>query len=314
MEKVTKSRKAGHAVIGSPSRRASLFQRLEENLASFTPSERTIANYLLENRTMIAFESAASLADKLRISAVTVGRFCRRIGYRHFKELKADLKVDAAGIPWPVGDALRSFVSSGPDEAQLQQALRQEVAALVEAYKLVGTPMWNDVARRLAQSDVLHVVGFQTERGLAAQFAHLLQYVRRDVRLADTSAGNFAEILADGRPNRCLVMFETRRYSQQALALAEAASDQGITVVIITDKYCDWARRFTPYVFAMSTDTGLFWNSMVALVAVTTLLGNSVVAELGTTVEERLSKHSDLYATFTGHVSPRRRKRQPTES
>src|SRR5688500_3043550 len=142
MEKVTKGRKAGHAVIGSSSRRASLFQRLEENLASFTPSERTIANYLFENRTMIAFESAASLVEKLRISALPLGRFCRRSVYRHFKELKADLKVYAAGIPWPVGDALRSFVSSGPDEAKLQQALRQEVAALVEAYKLVGTPMW----------------------------------------------------------------------------------------------------------------------------------------------------------------------------
>src|SRR3546814_5968400 len=76
-----------------------LFQRLESGMEQFTQSERTIANFLLGNRQLIAFESAASLAEKLQISPATVGRFCRRIGYRHFKALKADLKINAAGVP-----------------------------------------------------------------------------------------------------------------------------------------------------------------------------------------------------------------------
>lgn len=314
MAKATLQGKRTKADSHSASSEGSLFQRLEAGLPEFTPSERTIANFLLGNRNMIAFESAASLAEKLRVSPVTVGRFCRRIGYRHFKELKADLKVNATGIPWLVGEELSSFVTSGPDEKKLEQSLRQDVAALVEAYKLVGTPKWNEIVKLLAHSSIVHVVGFQTERGLAAQLAHLLQYVRRDVRIADTSAGNFAEILADGRPNRCLVIFETRRYSQLAYNLCESAHAQKIPIVIVTDKYCDWGRKFTPYVLAMSTDTALFWNSMVALVAVTTLLGNSVVTELGTTVEDRLSQHSELYQRFTGHVGRSRRKTFPSRS
>lgn len=314
MGKPTLKRKTAEAATSPAHHGGSLFERLEAELGDFTPSERTIANFLLGNRAMIAFESAASLAEKLRVSPVTVGRFCRRIGYRHFKELKADLKVNASGIPWPVGDALSSFVASGPDEKKLEQSLRQDVAALIEAYKLVGTPKWNEIVKLLAHSDIVHVVGFQTERGLAAQLAHLLQYVRRDVRIADASAGNFAEILADGRPNRCLVIYETRRYSQLAYNLCESAHAQKIPIVIVTDKYCDWGRKFTPYVLAMATDTALFWNSMVALVAVTTLLGNSVVTELGTTVEERLSQHSELYQHFTGHVGRGKRKSFPSRS
>ena len=287
---------------------SALFRRLESGMEEFTQAERTIANFLLGNPHLIAFESAASLAEKLQISPVTVGRFCRRIGYRHFKALKIDLKANAAGVPWMVGEELSRFVASGPDQKKLQQALRQDVAALVEAYKLVGTPQWDTIVKLLAHSTILHIVGFQTERGLAAQLAHLLQYVRKDVRLADTAAGNFAEILADDRANRCLVVFETRRYSELAYQLCQSASAQGIPVVIITDKYCDWARKFTNHILAISTDTGLFWNSMIAIVAVTTLLGNGVVAELGTGVEKRLAMHSDLYQRFTGHVGRGRHK------
>src|SRR3546814_15439967 len=239
-----------------------LFQRLESGMEQFTQSERTIPNFLLGNRQLIAFESAASLAEKLQISPATVGRFCRRIGYRHFKALKADLKINAAGVPWLVGEELSNYVTSGPDEKKLQHALRQDVTALVEAYKLVGTPQWDAIVHLLAHSSIVHVVGFQTERGLAAQFAHLLQYVRKDVRLADTAAGNFAEILDDDRPNRCLVVFETRRYSELAYQLCQSAQARKITVIIITDKICEWERTFNHNIFAMSTDNGLVWKSV----------------------------------------------------
>src|SRR3546814_6161230 len=100
----------------------SLFQRLESGMEQFMHSERTIANFLLGNRQLIAFESAASLAEKLQISPATVGRFCRRIGYRPFKALKADLKINAAGVPALGGEELSNSVTSGPDETNLKPA------------------------------------------------------------------------------------------------------------------------------------------------------------------------------------------------
>lgn len=50
-----------------------LLQRLENSLRDFTPAERAIANFILNNRGGIAFESADSIAEKLDVSSVTVG-------------------------------------------------------------------------------------------------------------------------------------------------------------------------------------------------------------------------------------------------
>ena len=285
-----------------------LFVRLEGEMEQFTDSERLIANFLLTNRQAIPFETGNSLAAKLAISPVTVGRFCRRLGYDNFRELKTAFKFDVAVAPWPVGEGLRSMLQAGKAEPALQRDLDLNIAGLIEVYRLAETPEWRAIVNRLAHAPTVHVVGFQTERGLAAHFAHLLQYVRAGVQLANLADGHFADILIDGAKNDCVVIVETRRYSRQAQNLARLCHDRGLNLVIVTDKYCHWARKYTDHVLALPTESGLFWDTMVPLSAALSLLANGVVLELGSGVEKRLARVSDLYQEFVGHVGQAARK------
>jgi len=285
-----------------------LFAQIESEMDQFTESERLIANFLLTNRQGIPFETANSLAAKLAISPVTVGRFCRRLGYRNFRELKNAFKFDVAVAPWPIGDGLRSVLQAGSGQPALQRDLDLNIAALVEVYRLAGTPEWQAIVERLAHAANLHVVGFQTERGLAGHFAHLLQYVRAGVRVTDLSAGHFSEILLDGTKNDCVVIVETRRYSRQAQTLARHCHDLGLNLVIVTDKYCHWARKYTSHVLALPTESGLFWDTMLPIFAALSLLANGVVLELGSGVEKRLAQLSELYQEFVGHIGQPGRK------
>lgn len=285
-----------------------LIERLRDELDEMTESERLIATYMISERHDLPFETAASLAHKLQVSAVTVGRFCRRMGYQNFRALKEDLRSDAAALPWYAGDIEALAKGKAPDR-DLKKDLDANLAGVTEVYRMAATPEWARIVQLLANASELIVAGFQTERGLAMHFAHLLQYVRPDVRIADLSAGNFADVLASDRPGRCLVIVETRRYSRHAQLLAEQAKEQGIAIVFITDKYCHWARKVTPHVLALATEGGMFWTTMVPLVAALTLLANGVVLAIGAKAEPRLERVSDLYQTFTGHVG--QKKRQP---
>jgi len=55
----------------------------------------------LEN---LSFEKAASLATKVCLSELTVGRFCRSIGYDGCKDLKKNLRNDIGDQPWLIGE------------------------------------------------------------------------------------------------------------------------------------------------------------------------------------------------------------------
>lgn len=285
-----------------------LFAQLRSEMDRMTASERVIANFLLTNRQAVPFETANSLAAKLAISPVTVGRFCRRLGYRNFRELKTAFKFDVAVAPWPIGEGLRSMLQSGGGEPALQRDLDLTIAGVIEVYRLAETREWQDIVALLARCATLHVVGFQTERGLAAHFAHFLQYVRPGVRLADLAAGSFAEILLDGTQHDCVVIVETRRYSRQAQLLARNCKQRGLPLVVVTDKYCHWASEYTSRILALPTESGIFWGTTVPILAALALLANGVVLALGNRVEQRLAEVSDLYQEFVGHVGKPARK------
>lgn len=268
-----------------------------------TRSERSIASYMLGNLTSLPFETASTVAAKVGLSEPSVGRFCRSIGYKHFKELKADLKADIGDGPWLIGDRLKNYRDRsrrGNDE--LARGLDLEIAALVSNYELARTREWKRAVKRLAHVPDIFIAGFQTERGLAQYMVNQLHYLRPNVHLVDIAAGNFSEVLLADPRKINLIVIEARRYSRLARLLAVEARAAGIATTLITDTFCDWAHDLVSEVFSVQTDINQFWDSTSPIASLIALLVNSIFNELGPSVEQRMNKVADLYSNFTGHV------------
>jgi DNA-binding MurR/RpiR family transcriptional regulator len=289
-----------------------LLRRLQAEMDRYTAAERAVAAHILAHYATLAFETAESLAERVGISEITVGRFARKLGYRNFKALKKELKDGTVeALPWLIGEELVEFVGSHGETREQDGNCQREINALLAVYKLAETPEWAACVTLLAQSKSVHVAGFQTERGIAMLLANRLQYMRDGVQLVDLGAGNYADVFASGEQDRCLVVVDVRRYSRQAYLITEQASQQGIPVILLTDVYCDWAPRFTPHIIAVQTQTGAFWSSPVALTCAVHLLLNSAIKLIGPHVEERLEQLTRLHKTFTGfagHQTPRPRR------
>ena len=283
-----------------------LLQRLQADLESYSAADRAIVTYILRHYATLAFETAMTLAEKVGVSEITIGRFTRKLGYRNFKAMKNELKDSSEeGFPWLVGEQLQHFVEASglPDEAD--GSMQREVKSLLEVYRLAETPQWAAAVELLAKSRTVQIAGFQTERGIAMLLANHLQFMRDRVRLVDLTAGNYADVFAtdeDEDEDRCLVVIDIRRYSRQSYLIAEQASQHGIPLIVLTDLFCDWAPRFTPHVLAVPTQTGMFWSSPVALVCAVNLMVNSVIKQIGTKVEARLETLTRLHQSFTGYA------------
>jgi DNA-binding MurR/RpiR family transcriptional regulator len=85
--------------------------RVRAALPGLRPSERRIAEALLDNPAAAATRTVAELAAACRTSTTTVVRFYQRIGYRRFKDLRIDLtrestreQLETAGLPAASGD------------------------------------------------------------------------------------------------------------------------------------------------------------------------------------------------------------------
>ncbi len=283
--------------------RESVQQRLSACLDRATKAERTIATYMLANLTSLPFETAATLAAKVGLSEPSVGRFCRSIGYKHFKALKADLQGDIGERPWLIGDRLKEYRErSRKGDDELARGLELEIAALIGNYELAHTKEWKRAVKRLAQVPQIFVAGFQTERGLAQYLVNQLQYLRPGVHLADLAGGNFAEVLLNNPRQVSLVIIEARRYSRLARRLAVEARTAKVPTTLITDSYCDWAHDLVDEIFVVQTELNQFWDSSAPMASLIALLINSIFNELGPSVEARMNAVSALYGRFTGIV------------
>ncbi len=283
--------------------KSSVSQQLSKSLTNASKADKAIANLMLAQLNTIPFETAASLASMVEVSEATVGRFCRSIGYKSFKDLKNNLRKDLGDKPWLISDRLRDFqqqAKSGED--QLARGLELEIAGLVQIYELAQTDEWKRVVKRLATMPAVFATGFQTERGMAQIFVNQLQYLRDRVQLLDLEGGNFTELLVSEKGQSCLVIFEARRYSRMAPLLAIEARNAGIPTTLITDAFCDWGRDLVDEMFIVPTEFNLFWESTAQMATLTNLLVNGVFIELGPEVEERMDEVSRLYSRFTGHV------------
>ncbi len=285
----------------------SLRGRLSDANAFASKAERALASYMLAELATLPFETAASLAKKVAVSEPTVGRFCRTLGYKSFKDLKSHLRLDMGDQPWLIGDRLRDLRARNlAGENQLVRGLELEMAALVAVYEIANSPGWESAVKRLATAKTVFATGFQTERGMAQIFVNQLQYLRDGVELLDLAGGNFAQLLVRDNAGATLVIFEARRYSRLARELATQAKAAGIPVTLITDPYCDWGREVADEMFVVPTQFNLFWESTAQMASLANLLINGVFMQLGPEVEDRMNRIASLYDRFTGHVGSAR--------
>lgn len=275
-----------------------LADRIAEAQPTLTPSERAIASHMLANAHLLPFDNAAAIAAKVGVSPMTVSRFLRTLGYGGMVELKDELRGAAPDPGLLVSDRIeRLRAKPGPEDA-LRENLQLEVDALVGVYEQVGRPPWKRAIERLATCDRVFVTGFQTLAGLASDFAVRLNYLRANVSMIDGRDGVFAELLASTARSPCLVLFEMRRYTRFSIQLASACKERSIALLIVCDRHCRWAHEYTDDVFAVATDSRLFWDSQAPFLSLTNLLLDDVVRRLQPAAQERLNRLRDLQEHF----------------
>ncbi len=282
---------------------SNLRQRLQACLLDGSKADKAIASYMLAQLAGMPFETAATLATKVAVSEATIGRFCRSLGYKSFRDLKQQLRQDIGDRPWLISDRLEDFRQrSLSGEDQLARSLQLEIAGLVGLYELAHSESWKRTVSRLATAPSIFVAGFQTERGMAQYLVNQLHYLRDGVRLLDSAGGNFSEVLLSDAAAPSLVIFEARRYSRLAKVLAQEAKAAGLHTILVTDAFCDWGRALVDEMLVVSTEFNLFWDSSAQMASLVSLLVNAIFIELGPQVEARMDRIAALHGRVTGNV------------
>jgi DNA-binding MurR/RpiR family transcriptional regulator len=273
---------------------------IQTRLPELSTSEQAVAAHLAAHPEQLPFETAQTLAKRLGVSAMTVGRTLKALGYRGLGQLRAEMRfeVPEGSAPWTKRGASPTLPALKSEERL--RALRAEVEAIEAVYALSETPAWAEAVVKIASARQVFVAGFGDERGLAILFCDHLGYVRSGVRYLSIENRAFVELAEEAGPDICLVLIDTRRYSRWFRMLAQRSVGLGVPVVIATDAYCRWAARLTPHVLQARTDSGQFWDNHAPISSLLNLLTEDVIDRLGDAVHSHLNVASEYKASFMG--------------
>lgn len=264
-------------------------------------SDRLIAHYIERNLAEIPFETAKSIASRLELSPMTVGRYLRRMGFDGLDQLKHELRRGSSNPAWQVKgpvDRLREDIREGKLLAGL---IQEQINNLGLVYELTTSPEWQQAIEALIGASEVYVAAYQNVRGIAQYFASQLSYTRSRVQFVDGLNGTYSELLDGSVEGRVLFLHDVRRFAAKAKPLAMEARRAGVKVILYTDEYCPWAAEVSDICLVVPGSHGPLWDGAATTIAVMDLMLSNIIVVLGDEVSERvgmLTRLQDVFGDF----------------
>lgn len=249
-------------------RRLSPLVRLRS--AELTTSEAKLAQVLADRYPEAALLSARGMAIAAGASPASVTRFAKKLGYRDYAGLQADLAVE-----------MRARLSSPPKRLSvkghgrrksastlLQEVISQDASNLQATVLMLDEQQLEAFVRRLVTSTRArtYVVGSKKGAVVARYFALQLAQLRAGVVLL-TLSDHLADELLDLSPHDLLVVFEPRRATRALVRVVREARSVGMHVAAFTDEQPPAVLAESDFLFLTKVDAISVFDSYAAMFA-----------------------------------------------
>lgn len=255
-------------------------QTFEERLKTIrlTKSNRIIAEYCLNNKSEIAFLSAAELAEQVGVSDATVVRFAKSLGYSGFLELKQiwqseiyqQVNTNDSVVNPVVKFLTRKTFNNDSSNFNFENAELVYMNLIHET--IINNPqsILEEAADQLYSSRNKLIVGIRTRSSAAIAFSTILRMSTTNViEIIEEGYHNYQKTISLSKED-CVCFFTFGRFSIFEQILLNHIKEVGAFLIVVTDKRASNAALASDLLLHSVGDINLPFYSSV---------GNIVLAE-----------------------------------
>jgi DNA-binding MurR/RpiR family transcriptional regulator len=242
---------------------------LTRSMKSGTPSERRIAKYLIEHLAELPFETAATLAEKLSLSPMTVGRFLRSLGYRQLSDIREHLREETH---------ITETTPAAPQEAPqtpLSSLMLQQIQAVQAVYDLAGQSVWKTALNNIADSKNVYVASSAEGFGICRYFYTKLLESREHVHYLQRDGATYIALMDEPIEGTLLILMDCGGNLAALQRLAKMAMKAGYKTMLITTRFYEWGPDSADICLTIPLGQN-GGHSMLQLVAITEFMLHSL--------------------------------------
>ncbi len=203
---------------------------ISKHFAAMTRAEREVGKFVLDHPGEVILLSMQALADRVGVSDNSVLRFCRTCGHSGYVDFKTALLPSVIAQQ---GSIYRQVKREDSFAKQQQKVMENIVSAVERTYHDVRDAEITLVAKKLASSSGVCVVGLAGSAGVAMVFSDsLLSIGKSSVALSDrVEIERYCSCLREGA---VLIGFSASGETPEVLNAVGRAKENGAFTVLIS--------------------------------------------------------------------------------
>jgi DNA-binding MurR/RpiR family transcriptional regulator len=276
------------------------------HFSALTRAEKQLATSLLDNYPVSGLGSITTVAENAGVSTPTVARMVQKIGFRGFPDFQASLHQELeATLSNPIAKHDR-WAANAPGTHILNRFADAIINNMRETLSGLATPEFDGAAALIAdrKRDV-YVVGGRITKALAEYLFTHLQVVRPGVTQIAANASAWPHYVLNMKPGDVLVIFDIRRYEQEMEALAGAARERKVEIILFTDQWTSPVAKIATSVFRVHIEAPSAWDSSVVSLFIVEALIEAVQSSEWTQTRDRMTTLEQLFEESRAFRKPR---------
>jgi len=264
--------------------------RVRAILPDLHPTERRLAEAVLDFPGDMAGYSASEIAELAKVSNATVSRFVRKLGYASYDEARKAVREEGR-----TGSALLRFgTAQDARTGTVAQHLEQSRLNLDTTYEGLASESVDDIAKALHAARRVWLAGFRAGYPLASYLGWQIQQVLPHVSVLPKPGETLAESVATMVADDVVILLLLRRNPKMAWTLAEAAIATGAHVALLGDVPSMEALPARWHLPCATTSAGPLLNH-VGVMAVCNLLAARTLELSGPEGRQRMGHIEDMH-------------------
>lgn len=260
-----------------------------------TPTERRIAEAVLEEPTLLAFGTVSDLADRVGTSRPSIVRFATKLGFEGYADLQRQVRSGLSRELSRPTERIRIPESSRP---RARSALEDALASVFEA---LDEERIGPLARPLVEARNVWILTGETSRAGAHVLSSGLAMIRPGVHLVEEHSSG--RDLSSAGAEDAAVVLDFARYRHHAVTAARTLAALGVRIVAVTDGPLSPLASLTDTWCEIRVPATGPFDSSVPAVAAAELLVAHVADKLQDEARERIDRVESLWdatGTFLG--------------
>jgi DNA-binding MurR/RpiR family transcriptional regulator len=272
-----------------------LLETLRKTLPSLTPKLAQIARVVLDQPNRVATESMRALAKQSGVTAPTMIRFARELGFDGYDSFK---NVFLASVNEQDFAERANWLRQASENDGISSIIQNSAEASYrnnrKFYQSLDMTEICQAADLILNANNVYVVSAGGLHSIASYLHYVGKMAVPQMRLAGTGGGGLVESLIPLKKDDVVITLAFNPYARYGIEATRFALSRGAKLVFFTDSPAAPLASEATILLLQKTDSPQFFPSMVSVMSAVETLISVIVARSGENAVQNIATYSEI--------------------